>query len=723
MHFMGQQETPSKKNLKKLRNQLWSLLKSEEYQPLKQSELFKACKIAKKHIPFAKDIITEFLAKDMIEIKNSLIYPAVQKQDPLVTGKISMHAKGFGFVIPDDLEKHPKDIFIPRSQTLGAIDQDRVQVRIISEGKKDKGPDGAVVAILQRGRESIVGVIYEVVDKNAIAFCPILGENKFLSIPLSKSLPLKQGDRVLLQIKDWSAFPEKPSASVIKIFGNINDAMQDIEVSIYDYKIRKDFPQEAIAEAKKYPKNPTKADLKNRLDLTGLETFTIDPDTAKDFDDALSLSLDDQGDYHLIVHIADVTSYVTAGSALDKEAHQRGNSTYFPGSCVPMLPEELSNGLCSLKENVVRLCVSVFMHFDHEGTLKHYDIRRSYIKSQKRFTYKQAKKVLDEQESSIHYPTLKLMEKLALLLQKKRYQRGSVDLSLPELVLKIDQQGNPTGFEIVEYDITHQLVEEFMLKANEIVAHALLSRGSSAIFRVHETPGSSETEDFANLARVFGFKLKKNPTQKDVQKLFLQAKNTPYLHALSVAFIRSMKMAIYSEQNVGHFGLSLEHYCHFTSPIRRYSDLIVHRILLEGSLSADELKKIASHCSDTERNSFKAEQSVLSLKKMRFLKKMHEDSPKESLPAMITKIKPFGLYFELKGLQIDGFIHVSELGDEYYIYSDKQNSFTGENTGVVYSTGKELLVEIVDVNLLKQEAFWKVIPTGKKIKRKKTTNK
>jgi ribonuclease R len=718
---MGKQETPSKKNLKKIRNQLWSLLKSEDYQPQKQTELFKSCKLTKKHHSLAKDIITEFLTKNMIEIKNSLIYPVVKKEDPILSGKISMHAKGFGFVIPDDLEKHPKDIFIPKSQTLGAIDQDRVQVRIISEGKKDKGPDGAVVAILQRGRESIVGIVFEIIDKTAVIFCPILGDNKFISVQINKSNSIKQGDRVLLQIKDWSTFPEKPSANILKVFGNIDDASLDIEVSIHDYKIRKEFPKEAIEEAKKYPKNPTKANLKNRLDLTQVETFTIDPDTAKDYDDALSLSLDDKGDYHLIVHIADVTSYVTANSALDHEAHQRGNSTYFPGSCVPMLPEELSNGLCSLKENVVRLCVSVFIHFDADGEMKHYDIRRSYIKSQKRFTYKQAKKVLDEEEASVHFPTLKLMEKLALLLQKKRHQRGSVDLSMPELVLKIDHEGKPTGFEIVEYDITHQLVEEFMLKANEVVAHALLSRGSSAIFRVHETPGISETEDFANLARVFGFQLKKNPTQKDIQKLFLEAKTTPYLQALSVAFIRSMKMAVYSEQNVGHFGLSLEHYCHFTSPIRRYSDLIVHRILLESSMTTEELKKISSHCSDTERNSFKAEQSVLSLKKMRFLKQMHEDSPGNCIPAMITKVKPFGVYFELKGLQIDGFIHVSDLGHEYYIYSDKYNSFTGETSGVVYSTGKELSVQIQHVDLLKQETSWKVITVAKP-KRKKTKN-
>lgn len=720
---MGEKkQSPSKNSKKKLKETLWSALKAQNYQPQKAQDLFKACKIAKKHHALANDCISDLIAKNMIDIKNSLIYPVIKKEDEVVSGKISMHAKGFGFVIPDDLQKHPKDIFIPKSQTLGAIDQDKVQVRIVSAGKKDKGPEGAVVAITERGREHIVGTIIDIMDGFAIAYCPILGENKCLQIQMEKTLKLKDGDRVLLQIKDWNHAIEKSSASVIKVVGNINNAAEDIEVSLYDYKIRKDFPKQALDEAKRYSENPSKTDLKNRLDLTEVETFTIDPDTARDYDDALSLRLDENNDYHLIVHIADVTSYVSANSALDKEAYLRGNSTYFPGSCVPMLPEELSNGLCSLKENVLRLSVSVFMHFDSEGELKHYDIRRSYIKSQKRFTYKEAKLVLDGNQESIHFNTLKLMEKLALILQKKRYSRGSVDLSMPELVLKIDPQGNPTGFEIVDYDITHQLVEEFMLKANEIVAHALLARGSTAIFRIHESPGTAEIEDFANLARVFGFKVKKNPSQEDIQNLLYQAKSTPYLHALSVAFIRSMKMAVYSEENVGHFGLSLEHYCHFTSPIRRYSDLIVHRILLEGSIDAKELKKIASHCSDTERNSFKAEQSVLALKKIRFLKQMFSQSPEEIYPAMITKIKPFGVFFELKGLQIDGFIHVSDLGDEYYIYNDKKNMFTGESSGVCYITGADIRVSIVDIDLLKQQVFWHLESIERKPKRKKDKN-
>lgn len=717
---MSKKTPPSKKSLKKLRNQLWLFLKAEDYKPLKQTELFSACKIPKKHYALAKDFITEFLSKDMIFIKNSLIHPNIQQQPPVVSGKISIHPKGFGFVIADDLTKYPKDIFIPRSQTLNAIDQDRVQVQVSLKEKKDKGPEGVVTAILERGREHIAGLVFEISDEGIVVLCPILGESKYVTAKPNQDLAVKVGDRILLEIKDWSTFPEKPKAHPIKILGNIFDASKDIEASIHDYKIRKEFPKEVIDQAKKFPKNPTKTDLKHRLDLTQTETFTIDPDTAKDFDDALSLSVDENGHYHLIVHIADVSSYVTADSALDKEAYIRGNSTYFPGSCVPMLPEELSNGLCSLKENVLRLSVSVFMHFDTEGSLLHYDIRKSFIKSQKRFTYKEAKKVLDQELDSCHYPTLKLMEKLALLLQKKRYSRGSVDLSLPELVLKIDSEGNPTGFEIVEYDITHQLVEEFMLKANEIVAHALLSRGSNAIFRIHETPGSSETEEFANLARVLGFKLKKNPKQSDIQHLFHEAKNTPYIQALSVAFIRSMKLAIYSEENVGHFGLSLEHYCHFTSPIRRYSDLVVHRILFEKDIDNPTLKKIASHCSERERNSFKAEQSVLSLKKIRFLKKMHDSSPGETMEAMITKLKPYGLHFELKGFQIDGFIHISELGDEYYIYNDKHNTFTGEKTGVVYKTGADIAVKIIDVNLLKQEVVWEVISNAKKNKRKKS---
>ena len=267
--------------------------------------------------------------------------------------------------------------------------------------------------------------------------------------------------------------------------------------------------------------------MKNRLDLTSLETFTIDPTTAKDYDDALSLSKDKQG-YHLAVHIADVSHYVQEGTSLDKEAKCRSNSTYFPGKCIPMLPEELSNHLCSLKEKELRLTLTVLIDFDLDGKVKGSKIEKAYIYSQKRFTYEEAKAILDGEKKSPHLSTLKLMEELALLLKKKRFERGSVDLALPEVVIQVDKKGKPYGFEVVEYDITHQLVEEFMLKANEIVAEYFVKHNLPSVFRIHETPSNETLEDFYSLARTLGFPLPDHPSQDDVQQLFtLAKKNAP----------------------------------------------------------------------------------------------------------------------------------------------------------------------------------------------------
>lgn len=715
-----------KKNKKKaetsersLKKKLLSFIEDSSYSPSSQKKLFELCLLTKKEAAAGKKAITELLTEEKIFIKSGLIHSSQEKKEEIVNGKIHLHPKGFGFVSCEDTEKYPKDIFIPKHQTLHATHQDKVSVKILPSSKKDKGPEGMVVAILERGSDQLVATIYEASKTHVIAFCPGLTENKEIHLKPCKKLPLNVGDRVLLSVKSWDDYPEKLDAEVTKILGHVTDASQDVDIAAIEYKIPRDFPAAVIKEAKKFPKNPTKQDTKHRLDLTSTETFTIDPDTAKDFDDALSLSKDADGDYHLIVHIADVSHYVAKDSELDKEAIKRCNSTYFPGQCIPMLPEELSNGLCSLKEDVPRLTISVFMHFSKSGELKNYDIRKTYIQSQKRFTYKQAKLVLDKTLESPHYPTLCLMKELAQILQKRRHQRGSVDLAMPEVVLILNDKQEPEGFEVIEYDITHQLVEEFMLKANEIVAHALIARNTMAIFRTHESPGASEMADFFQLARGYGLKIKKNMEQFDVQQLFKEAKETPYLYPLSVAFIRSMKMAIYSEENIGHFGLGLEHYCHFTSPIRRYSDLIIHRLLFEEEIPKEELKKISLECSERERHSFRAEQSVISLKKLRYLHSLEEKKPEEIYPAMISKVKPFGIYFEITSLHFEGFIHISEIADEYLIYDDKAQTLVGEKTRMQLKVGSEIAVQILHLNLITQELLWKLVREEAKKKRKR----
>ncbi|MBI2812248.1 MAG: RNB domain-containing ribonuclease, partial [Candidatus Melainabacteria bacterium] len=415
------------------------------------------------------------------------------------------------------------------------------------------------------------------------------------------------------------------------------------------------------------------------------------------------------------VHIADVAHYVTADSPLDKEAVLRCNSTYFPGACVPMLPEELSNELCSLKPDVVRLTVSVLMDFDKNGTLLKHEVVRSYIKSQKRFTYFEAKDVLDGKTKSPHAKTLKLMVELCLLLKKKRYERGSIDFALPEIVLVLDEKGEPQGMKRIEYDITHQLVEEFMLKANETVALELHKRGKELIYRVHEEPQEENFEDFLKFARTLGFKVPVKPNNADLQALFEEARKTPSFSQLSVAFIRSMRLAQYSPDNVGHFGLALEHYCHFTSPIRRYSDLIIERLLFDEEPKDISLEKIAQRCSEQERVSFRAEMSVKTLKKLRLLNRYFQEDPAREYNAVITKIKPFGLFFELQDLMLEGFLHISELENDYFVYDEARNLLYGRSSGKVHRMGEPVVVRLTRVDLIQLESGW-MLNTARKPK-------
>ncbi|MCB1082299.1 MAG: VacB/RNase II family 3'-5' exoribonuclease, partial [Chlamydiia bacterium] len=443
-------------------------------------------------------------------------------------GTIHVHPKGFAFVTPEDTKTFPEDIFIPKHQKGNAVDGDRVEILISPERKANKGPEGVVNKIIERGKEEIVGVVWMLSPKgHYLLYVQSLGKAKQALVKKTEKKEYAIGDRLLLKVIDWGDERAPALCQVKEKLGTIDQAETDIPAAIKDFGIRLEFPRGAVHQVEKLADEVEKKDLEGREDLTHLETFTIDPDTARDYDDALSLTEDKNGHFHLAVHIADVSHYVAEGTPLDEEAKKRSNSTYFPGQCVPMLPEALSNHLCSLKEKVTRLTISVLITLDEEGTVLNYKIVRGFIYSQKRFTYKQAKEILDEKKESPHAKTLKLMEKLCLLLKKKRFERGSVDLALSEVVIQIDKKGKPTGYEIVEYDITHQLVEEFMLKANELVAKEFEKRGQKAVFRIHEPPGEENLAAFYQLARSLGFPMPNKVEVSDVQKLFELAKNTP----------------------------------------------------------------------------------------------------------------------------------------------------------------------------------------------------
>lgn len=632
------------------------------------------------------------------------------KKCPLfLTGIFRGHPRGFGFVECD----YERDIFIPKKFTQNAIDGDTVEIRIKAMNHGGKGPEGEVVSVVARGKTHLVGLITgkEGADEY-LAYIPLLGKDKTVLVETKKKL--KQGDRVVLKVTEWGEEENETVAQLSELIGNISDPSKDVPAAVIEYELRGDFPHEVIKEIEGFSATIPDEEIENREDLRKVTTITIDPDTAKDFDDALSLEVDKKGHFHLGVHIADVSYYVKPGTAIDEEARTRCNSTYFPGECIPMLPGLLSENLCSLKSNVNRLTASVFMEFDSEGKLLQTRFARAVIKSAKRFTYKEAHSVLEGTKKSKHKSLLQDMVKLCLLLKKKRFERGGIEFALPDLVIHVDEKGVPQKTETILYDITHQLVEEFMLKTNETVATHLAKKGMDLTYRVHEEPDEANIKEFLLLAERFGYKSRGKSTAKNIQAIFDDAMQTPYGHFLATSYIKCMKLAIYSPQNIGHYGLCLSHYCHFTSPIRRYIDLVIHRLLFEKNGVKENLDKIASHCSEKERNSARAENRVTLLKKLRLLKTKDAEKPYQEYEAIVTRIKPFGLFFEVVDFFVEGFIRVSELEEDYFRFEERKEILRGLRTGVIYSRGDRITVMVQSIDLITLDTKWYIMQDGKK---------
>lgn len=627
------------------------------------------------------------------------------KKTETYQGIFKGHRLGFGFVksLNDDFSP---DIFIPKNATKQAIEGDLVQIEVTSRASK-KGPEGKVTEILERKHTDLGGLVTETTQKSAKVFSPLLGLDKEIEVPLTKGLKLNVGDRIELSLLSSSKSSKILKGQFKKYLGHIKEASCDVDAAISEFVLSKNFPKAVLQEVSKYPKKIIPSQYPNHKDYQDLLCITIDPDTAKDFDDAISLEKSPKGHWVLGVHIADVSYFVPKDSALDQEAFKRCNSTYFPARCLPMLPSELSDNLCSLKPKVPRLAISTFMVLDSEGKLLSYRIERSVIKSRQRFTYKQVKKILDGKEKSPLKKHLLDLQEVALKLKALRIKRGCIDMALDEAVVLVDDQGHPKGIEIVEYDITHQMIEEFMLKTNEVIAKHLSDKGQQIPYRIHEPPKSDNLKEFTQMALTFGYKLSTPPKQEQLQALFQEIKGKEHEHQLSVAFVRCMKLAVYSPENQGHYGLQLDYYCHFTSPIRRYVDLVIHRELFNPA-SSDPIKEICEKCSDQERLSAKAESRVRLLKILRYLQA--ENSRKTKTPTykgLITKVKPFGVFFEIPFLLLEGFVHISKLGDDYYIFKEKSTSIIGQDLGERLEIGQSITLKVQHICLITQEVEWK----------------
>lgn len=619
--------------------------------------------------------------------------------EKFITGKFFLHVRGFGFVQPEDGDF--PEVFIPPRKNKNAISGDTVVVRVLT--KSSKGYEGIVEEVVKRNRDEFVATVIDDEGSDYLLFSTLIGEDK--EIFLKKKDSYEIGDRLIIRIEDFEG--KKLTASLVEFLGSISDPKIDVDTAIIAYNIRKEFPKDVVKEAKSY--FISEKDYKGRIDLRDVETVTIDPTTARDYDDAITLSKDESGHYLLGVHIADVSHFVKKGSALDQEAFLRSNSTYFPSRVVPMLPEELSNNLCSLVEGKDRLTVSVLLEIDPSGNIVDKEIAKTVIKSNKRFTYDEAFVILSTKKKSPHRKLLEDMQALCHIFKKKRFERGSVELALPDTQVICDEDEAPSHIETHMYDITHQMIEEFMLKANEIVAETLLERGENGVFRVHEEPDSTTLDQFYTFGRLLGFHIPPNPNVQDIAKLFQKAKDSPHIEQLAVKYIRSQKLAIYSPTNIGHYGLGLENYSHFTSPIRRYSDLIVHRILFDEPYTEEELKLACDKCSENERNSFVAETSVIKLKKYRLLDGYFDDEPEKIYNATLTNIANRGITFDIDELGIEGFIPIRFLDDDYYEFKEKKLQLKGRHTGFCYNLGDPIKVQLTAIDLVFLESEWTLV--------------
>lgn len=629
-----------------------------------------------------------------------------------VDGKLQTHSDGYGFVLSENAGQ--SDIFISRHKMLDAMHGDRVSVRI--EGKNRRGkPEGKIIRVLARAHAHVVGKYTEKSGKGWV----VPNDRKMvhdLFIPHLDNLKPRTGEMVVAEVTSYPTFEKGPEGKIIKILGEAYVPLLDTSMVMEEFHLPSHFSQEVLSDTGHIPTETTPDMMDGRRDLRQEVILTIDGEHAKDFDDAVSINRLADGGYKLGVHIADVSTYVSVGSPLDKEAYERGTSVYFPDKVVPMFPETLSNGICSLNPQVDRLTFSVEMTFDREGHRTSYQIFESVIHSQARMTYTEVWEIINSSgRSSLRkkeiLDTLFLLKELALLLKNRRSERGSIDFDLPEPQILIDISGEISSILKEERNLAHRIIEECMLATNETVAKHMADLGLPFIYRIHEKPSAEKINDFQFFILNLGFSLKgfpKKVTPESFQEILDQAKGKVEERLINHLMLRSMKQAVYSTENPGHFGLAAEFYTHFTSPIRRYPDLMVHRLIKEAqkreftprriSYYKKRLPEVAAHCSACERVSVNAEREVVSLKKVRFM----DNKIDQEFEGHITGVTSFGLFVELNHIFVEGLVHISSLTD-HYIYDAKKHSLIGARFRNVYRLGDIIRIKVEGVSLEKRE--------------------
>jgi ribonuclease R len=623
----------------------------------------------------------------------------------LITGFFEAHKDGYGFVIPDKFGE--RDLFVPPRRTLGAMSGDRVVARIESPIKRE----GSIIKILERAQKRVIGKFYH--------------ERKFFYVkPKNKKIPFdiyisprdrdgaKNGDIVVAELISYPTNTRPPEGKVLKVLSDIEEPQLEVDMVIEEYSFSSKFPTAVLHEARKLTEK--KLSPRRRVDCRNLLTVTIDGETAKDFDDAISIKKTEDG-FILFVHIADVSHYVPWDSVIDFEARRRGTSVYFPGKVIPMLPKELSNNLCSLLPRSDRLTFTVELQFDKTGEMIRKDFYPSIINSNERMTYTSVKKILVDNDPTERkrygylLESFEIMEEICEILRARRIKRGSLDFDLPEPEVLLDIQGRPEAIIKAERNISHMIIEEFMIAANEAVATYLEQLGVPSIYRIHEKPDPSKLDELKPIFNAFGLQTKKLGITA-FHSILREIKGSPEESLLNILLLRSLKQAKYSTENIGHFGLASKCYTHFTSPIRRYPDLVVHRILKD-SLTKNKLSdkkrqylerilpEIAIHSSRTERIAEEAERDVVNAMRVWFMK----DKVGNEYKGIVTDITSHGLKIQLRDFFVEGFLHVSFMPDDYYRFDEERYRLIGRRTKKAFTVGKEVNVRIERVDIEEKE--------------------
>ncbi|MCI8981601.1 MAG: ribonuclease R [Hungatella sp.] len=679
---------------------LMELFQDKAYAPMKLKELAMLLDIPKTQREELKEVLDILLSEGKIGVSKKGKYGKPQEFSQV--GVFFGHPKGFGFVTVEGLER---DVFIPAEKTAGAMHGDRVQVVAEESQAKGKRPEGAVVKILERANETVIGYY----QKNK-SFGFVLPDNQKLFqdifIPQGKDMGAVTGHKVVVKVTDFGGERRKPEGRITEIIGHVNDPGTDILSIIKAYGLPEEFPPEVMRQASLTAGEVDEREMAGRLDLRELPTVTIDGEDAKDLDDAITISKENEDHYTLGVHIADVTHYVQEGSPLDQEALKRGTSVYLVDRVIPMLPHKLSNGICSLNAGEDRLALSCVMEIDGKGMVMGHKIAETVIRVDRRMTYTAVNAIIADRdpdrmkEYEEFVPMFDLMKELADILRARRRQRGSIDFDFPESKIILDHKGKPVDIKPYERNGATRLIEDFMLVANETVAENYFWQELPFVYRTHDYPDPEKMKGLGTFINNFGYSIRTQNGEvhpKEIQKLLDRIEGTPEEALISRLTLRSMRQAKYTTICTGHYGLAANYYTHFTSPIRRYPDLQIHRIIkenLRGGMGEKRishydriLPQVAVQCSTMERRADEAERETDKLKKCEYMSMRIG----KTYEGVISGVTAWGLYVELPNT-VEGLIRISELKGDYYIFDEKNMEMVGENTNTRYKLGQKVTI-------------------------------